>query len=141
MSEAAEEKQEELNPEEVTEEKSEEGKGDEEEEINIPLHLHTKTIPTIVMLFGGGAAAIFTFVRHDELLTSLEIIFVALVVFLVIGDLIKLLLDRIQIEVPEENSAEKDKVIERSTGEEAGEALDEEGTTPQPEESPEQVET
>jgi len=109
-------------PEETQEEKTEEGNPDEEEEVVEPLHLRTRTVPTIVMLFGGGAAAIFTFVRHDPLLTSLEIIFVALVIFLVLGDIIKLLLDTIEIEPPGEKTGEKDKVIERSSGEEAGEA-------------------
>ncbi|MBQ9550011.1 MAG: hypothetical protein IJU87_04285 [Lachnospiraceae bacterium] len=109
-------------PEETQEEKTEEGNPDEEEEVVEPLHLRTRTVPTIVMLFGGGAAAIFTFVRHDPLLTSLEIIFVALVIFLVLGDIIKLLLDTIEIEPPAEKTGEKDKVIERSSGEEAGEA-------------------
>ncbi len=122
MSDVAEVENQETAPEEPQDEKTEEEKQDEEEEVVEPLHLRTKTVPTIVMLFGGGAAAIFTFVRHDPLLTSLEIIFVALVIFLVLGDIIKLLLDTIEIEPPEEKTGEKDKVIERSSGEEAGEA-------------------
>ncbi|MCR4590089.1 MAG: hypothetical protein K5668_04660 [Lachnospiraceae bacterium] len=117
-----EEGQEELtDPENTEEEKTEEENPDEEEEVPEPLHLHTKTVPTIVMLFGGASAAIFTFIRHDPLLTSLIIIFVSLVIFLVLGDLIKLILDSIVIEPPEKETGEKDKVIERSSGEEAGE--------------------
>ncbi len=136
-----EEGQEELvNPDDTEEEKTEEENPDEEEEIPEPLHLHTKTVPTIVMLFGGGASAIFTFVRHDKLLTSLIIIFVSLVVFLVLGDIIKILLDSIVIEPPEKTAGEKDKVIERSSGEEAGEA-GEEGGEPGNGESTEQIET
>ena len=123
MSDAAEEKVIETDPgeEKEEEEKSAESPEEEEEEKKL-LHLHTRTVPTMVMLFGGGAAAIFTFVRHDSLLTSLEIVFVSLIIFLVLGDLIKILLDSITI-VPPEEPGEKDKVIERSTGEEAGEQI------------------
>ena len=122
MSDTSEVENQDTDPEGIQEEKTEEENPDEEEEVVEPLHLRTRTVPTIVMLFGGGAAAIFTFVRHDPLLTSLEIIFVALVIFLVLGDIIKLLLDTIEIEPPAEKTGEKDKVIERSSGEEAGEA-------------------
>ena len=115
-------KEEQKDLSDTEEEKTEEENPDEEEGKIEPLHLHTRTVPTIVMLFGGGASAIFTFVRHDKLLTSLIIIFVSLVVFLVLGDIIKLILDSIVIEPPEKPAGEKDKVIERSSGEEAGEA-------------------
>ncbi len=139
MSDASEvEKQDEVAPEE-TEEKTEDENSDEEEKKEEPLHLHTKTIPPIVMLFGGAAAAIFTFVRHDPLLTSLEIIFVALVIFLVLGDLIKILLDTIQIVEPEEKTGDEDRVIERSSGEEAGET--EEESAPGEEVSTEEIES
>ncbi len=132
-------KQEEPAPEDTEEKKTEDGNEDEEEEIEELLHLHTKTIPPIVMLFGGASAAIFTFVRHDPLLTSLEIIFVALVIFLVLGDVIKIILDSIQIVVPEEKTGEEDRVIERSSGEEAGEP---EGEAPAGEEvSTEEIES
>ena len=78
MSEAAEEKTLDTeNPEETKEGAAEEIPEDEEEEEKKELHLHTRTVPAMVMLFGGGAAAIFTFVRHDTLLTSLIIIFVS----------------------------------------------------------------
>ncbi len=126
MSEPREEKNAEAeNPESTAEaEKNSEEVQDEEEPKAKPLHLHTKTVPTIVMLFGGGAAAIFTFVRHDSLLTSLEIIFVSLVIFLALGDLIKIILDSVTIEVPESKGANDDKVIEKegeTKEEEAGE--------------------
>ena len=115
MSDAAEDRiRESEEPEKDDEAKvNEEGSVDEEEQKKPPLHLRTKTVPTIVMLFGGGAAAIFTFIRHDSLLISLEIIFVSLVVFLVLGDLIKILLDGIAIEVPEKETDNDDKVIEK----------------------------
>ena len=128
MSDTAEVENQDTDPEGIQEEKTEEENPDEEEEVVEPLHLRTKTVPTIVMLFGGGTAAIFTFVRHDPLLTSLEIIFVALVIFLVLGDIIKLFLDTIEIEPPDGKTGEKDKVIERSSGEEAGEAAPETGS-------------
>ncbi len=111
----------------------EEAKEDEEEQKHKPLHLRTKTIPTIVMLFGGGAAAIFTFVRHDSLLTSLEIIFVSLVIFLALGDLIKIILDSITIEVPEKEEDNDDKVIEKE-GEAREEGENEETEGPPSEE-------
>lgn len=141
MSEVTEETKEELGVEE-----NPEGAGDPEEngeeEENTVTHLHTRQIPTIVMLAGGATAAIFTFVRHDPLLTSLEIIFVALVLFLVLGDVIKILLDGITIE-KKDVSENKDKVIERSTGEEQEETGREETGESSMEnvESPEEIET
>ncbi|MBQ7724727.1 MAG: hypothetical protein IJT63_03860 [Lachnospiraceae bacterium] len=141
MSEVTEETKEELGVEE-----NPEGAGDPEEngeeEENTVTHLHTRQIPTIVMLAGGATAAIFTFVRHDPLLTSLEIIFVALILFLVLGDVIKILLDGITIE-KKDVSENKDKVIERSTGEEQEETGGEETGESSMEnvESPEEIET
>lgn len=141
MSEVTEETKEELGAEE-----NPEGAGDPEEngeeEENTVTHLHTRQIPTIVMLAGGATAAIFTFVRHDPLLTSLEIIFVALILFLVLGDVIKILLDGITIE-KKDVSENKDKVIERSTGEEQEETGGEETGESSMEnvESPEEIET
>ena len=141
MSEVTEETKEELGVEE-----NPEGAGDPEEngeeEENTVTHLHTRQIPTIVMLAGGATAAIFTFVRHDPLLTSLEIIFVALVLFLVLGDGIKILLDGITVE-KKDVSENKDKVIERSTGEEQEETGGEETGESSMEnvESPEEIET
>ena len=140
MSEAAEEKTLDTeNPEETNEGAAEEKPEGEEEEEKKELHLHTRTVPAMVMLFGGGAAAIFTFVRHDTLLTSLIIIFVSLIIFLVLGDVIKLFLDSITIEPKSSGSGEKDKVIERSTGAETG---DQDSTgEAEGESNPEQVET
>ncbi len=140
MSEAAEEKTLDTeNPEETKEGTVEENPEGEDEEEKKELHLHTRTVPAMVMLFGGGAAAIFTFIRHDTLLNSLILIFVSLVVFLVLGDIIKLFLDSITIEPKPSEPGEKDKVIERSTGAETGEQEPSEGT--EGEGNPEQVET
>ncbi len=138
MSDAAEERNRESEePEKDGEAKvNDEGSQDEEDQKQKPLHLRTKTVPTIVMLFGGGAAAIFTFVRHDSLLTSLEIIFVSLVVFLILGDIIKILLDGITIEVPEHETDNDDKVIEKE-----GEAKEEGENGEAPETPPEEIET
>ncbi len=138
MSDAALEKTVETEENKGTEEEiNKEGSEDEEEESKKPLHLHTRTVPAMVMLFGGGAAAIFTFIRHDSLLTSLEIIFVALVIFLALGDVIKIFLDSITIEEKEEETGEEDKVIERSRGMDAG---DQTSDGNEGENSPEQVE-
>ena len=72
----------------------------------------------------------------------MEIIFVALVLFLVLGDVIKILLDGITIE-KKDVSENKDKVIERSTGEEQEETGGEETGESSMEnvESPEEIET
>ncbi|MBQ6968307.1 MAG: hypothetical protein IJP84_10455 [Lachnospiraceae bacterium] len=140
MSEVTEEKTVETeNPEEIREGETEENPEGGEEEEKKERHLHTRTVPAMVMLFGGGAAAIFTFVRHDSLLTSLIIIFVSLVIFLVLGDIIKLFLDSITIVPKPAEPGEKDKVIERSTGAETGEQESQEGA--EGESNPEQVET
>ncbi|MCR5526809.1 MAG: hypothetical protein K6F39_05435 [Lachnospiraceae bacterium] len=60
-------------------------------------NLKTATIPALIMLLGGAVTAIAAFVRHYPLLLMLELTFGALVVFLIIGVVVKIILDRIEI--------------------------------------------
>ncbi len=66
-----------------------------------PLHLKTKPVPAVVTLLGGAVAAIDVFVQQMELKDSLIIILVSMLVFLIAGEIIKLLLDRIEIPNPD----------------------------------------
>ena len=59
--------------------------------------LKTTTIPALVMLLGGAATAIAAFVRQYPLLLMLELTFGALIVFLIVGLVVKAILDSIEI--------------------------------------------
>ncbi|GEM_PF-975736 len=78
----------------------------EEKEPEI-VHLKTKTVPAIVMLLAGSVAAIDTFIQHYPLKNSLIIILATLLIFLFIGEIIKMLLDRVEVIVPEETMEEE----------------------------------
>ncbi|MBQ9505257.1 MAG: hypothetical protein IJU93_09635 [Lachnospiraceae bacterium] len=77
-------------------------KPEEEEKPPEEIHLKTKPVPAVVMLIGGAATAISCFVRKFPLLKMLFVVFIALLCFWIAGCIIKLLLDRIVIEPPEE---------------------------------------
>lgn len=93
-------------------------KADEEPK---PLHLKTKTVPAIVMLAGGLVAAVCVFVRQTELKTALVIIFVSLLAFLVVGDIIKIFLDRIELLTPDMVDADGNVIEKGKSEEEPGE--------------------
>ncbi|MBR1893037.1 MAG: hypothetical protein IJ815_05865 [Lachnospiraceae bacterium] len=75
------------------------------------VHLKTKTIPAVIMLLAGAVTAIAAFIRHYPVLLMLELTLGALVLFLVIGEIVKIILDRIvvirRIEVVEEKSEDE----------------------------------
>ena len=78
-------------------------------------HLNTKALPAIVMLAGGGTVAITVFVRHFSVLNILIAIFIGLVVFLIIGDIIKAIFDHVVL--VDKNAVGKDgEMIEKSSG-------------------------
>lgn len=80
----------------------------EEEKEPEKLHLKTKTIPAVTMLIAGLVVAIDTYFQKYTLKNSLIIILVTMVVFLIVGDVIKLLLDRVEIVVPVEQNEEEE---------------------------------
>lgn len=71
-----------------------------------PVHLKTKPIPAIIMLLGGAAVAVDVFIQHFTVLNFLIAVFVSLLGFLFIGEIVKLILDR--IELPNKNAVDKD---------------------------------
>ena len=79
-----------------------------EEEAPVTEHLKTKPIPAIIMLLGGSVSAVYTYIQGRELKDALIIIFVTLLIFLILGEIIKLLLDRIEIVVQSEEKEDGD---------------------------------
>ena len=78
------------------------------EEAPVTEHLKTKPIPAIIMLLGGSVSAVYTYIQGRELKDVLIIIFVTLLIFLILGEIIKLLLDRIEIVVQSEEKEDGD---------------------------------
>ncbi|MBR4175532.1 MAG: hypothetical protein IKR56_09345 [Lachnospiraceae bacterium] len=78
------------------------------EEAPVTEHLKTKPIPAIIMLLGGSVSAVYTYIQGRELKDALIIIFVTLLIFLILGEIIKLLLDRIEIVVQSEEKEDGD---------------------------------
>lgn len=95
-----------------------ENSGEDEEQQDGPevreeiTHLKTKTIPAIVMLLGGLVTSIYCFVRQYSVLMTLSYVFASLVIFLIVGGIVKLILDKITlkklviVDVPEEGDSE-----------------------------------
>ncbi len=80
--------------------------------------LKTKTIPAIVMLLGGLVTSIVTFVNRYTLKDSLLWILLALIVFLILGYIVRAILNR--IELPDDKAVGEDgEVIEKSADEAA----------------------
>ncbi len=59
--------------------------------------LKTKPVPAVVTLLGGAAVAIDVWIQKLPMRTALITILISLLVFMVIGDIIKLKLDRIVV--------------------------------------------
>ncbi|MBQ7584152.1 MAG: hypothetical protein IJT24_06030 [Lachnospiraceae bacterium] len=85
-----------------------------------PLHLKTKPVPAIVMLLGGGIVAADIFIQQLEFRKSLIIILVSLVFFLIVGELVKFLLDRIELPDPEAVDADGNVIQKGRSGESEG---------------------
>ena len=119
------------SPETSAERKKDDKKKPQEE----PVHLKTKPIPAIVTLTGTLAAAVDVFINQFELKQGLTIILGSLVVFLIAGEVIKIVLDRIELPNPdsiddegnviEKGKSEGEEGEEESGDEEAGEMQEE----------------
>lgn len=81
-----------------------------------PLHLKTKPIPAVVMLLGGGIVTADVFIQQIEFRKSLIIILASLVVFLLAGELVKYLLDRIELPNPEAVDADGNVIQKGKSG-------------------------
>ena len=81
-----------------------------------PLHLKTKPIPAIVTLLGGSVVEIDVFIQQLDFRKSLVIILASLVVFLVAGEIVKLLLDRIELPNPDAVDADGNVIQKGKSG-------------------------
>lgn len=77
-----------------------------------PKRLKTKTVPAVVMLMGTAATAVFTFLRKYSLKDELIAIFVTMIIFLILGNVAKIILDRFEL-ADKEAIAEDGEVIEK----------------------------
>ena len=57
--------------------------------------MKTKLIPALIMLLGGATACIFGMKNHYQTTEFLTMLFIVLLVFYMLGSIIKMLLDRI----------------------------------------------
>ncbi len=103
----------------------------EEEKKNAPVKLKTRPVPAVVTLIGGAAAAVVCVVRHLDLQMSLIVILISLCVFLILGDIIKVYLDKIEIppvrEIEEGVDSEGEMIEKSSAGEDDGDMAGQEG--------------
>ena len=114
----------------------------EEEKKKAPIKLKTKPVPAVVTLTGGAAAAIVCFAEHFDVRIGLIFILISLCVFLILGDVIKMLLDRIELPRPieeDDNAVDSEgEMIEK--GSVGDETLIEEGVGENPGEEQEEAE-
>ena len=92
----------------------------EEEKKNRPVRLKTKPVPAVITLLGGAVSAIAVCIMRYPLHLSLVIILGSLLVFLVLGDVIKISLDRVELppELEEEEGVGEDgEMIEKGPAE------------------------
>ena len=74
--------------------------------------MNTKRIPAIVMLLGGTVACVVTYINHYDLQEMLMVLISALLVFLILGLVIKLILDSFKL--PEEDKVDDEgEVVEK----------------------------
>lgn len=84
-----------------------------------PKRLKTKPVPALVMLFGGSVVAVDVFIQQLDLKTSLLLILAGLVIFVIIGQIVKLLLDRIELRDPETENVDGNVIEKGKSGERA----------------------
>ncbi len=70
--------------------------------------MNTKKIPALVMLLAGSVAAIVTYINHYSFEDMLVVLILTLIVFLIIGVVIKLIFDSFQIKTPDEDRVDDD---------------------------------
>lgn len=77
--------------------------------------MNTKRIPAVVMLLGGAVACIVTFINHYSLKDMLVVVTLSLVCFLVLGVIIRLVLDSFEMPEDVEVVDDEGEVIEKQT--------------------------
>lgn len=96
-----------------TEDLEEERAKDAEEEFD---RLKTRQLPALIMLLGGAVAALLTYIRDFQLSEMLIIVLVSLLVFYIVGLILKRIFDSFRIrrkEQEEDGVAEEGEVIEK----------------------------
>lgn len=104
--------------------------------------MNTKKIPALIMLLAGSVACIVTFLNHYSLIDMLVTLLWVMLIFLVIGLIIKMILDSFKLPSDESLDDNDGEVVEKQLseegediGEDVGdgdsfEANDDEGMTP-----------
>lgn len=72
--------------------------------------MNTKSIPAIVMLLAGFIACIAGMHAHMEVAGFLKMLLIVLIIFYILGCVIKLILDRNFVEVQEEETTDGDQI-------------------------------
>lgn len=79
------------------------------------MFMNTNRIPALVMLLAGAVAVIVTYINHYSLEDMLVVLILTLIVFLIIGVVIKLIFDSFHIEeVDEDRVDDEGEVVEKT---------------------------
>lgn len=79
------------------------------------MFMNTNRIPALVMLLAGAVAVIVTYINHYSLEDMLAVLILTLIVFLIIGVVIKLIFDSFHIEeVDEDRVDDEGEVVEKT---------------------------
>ena len=90
--------------------------------------MNTNKIPALVMLLAGSVAVIVTYINHYSLEDMLAVLILTLIVFLIIGVVIKMIFDSFHIEEPDEDRVDDEgEVVEKTELSEESEGGEEEG--------------
>lgn len=81
--------------------------------------MKTKNIPALVMLLGGTVACIVAYINHYNLQDMLEVVLISLLVFLVLGVIIRLILDSFKI--PNDQQVDDDGEVVEKQGDDSEE--------------------
>ncbi|MBR1478102.1 MAG: hypothetical protein IJ608_09110 [Lachnospiraceae bacterium] len=97
--------------------------------------MNRNTMPLLLVLISGLATLIVTFFSEYELVARLLILFVVMLIFYILGSIIKFMLDRFDIE-NEKRLMEEGDVIDKESGESVGGMGDSEGSVSETEAEP-----
>lgn len=90
--------------------------------------MNTNKIPALVMLLAGSVAVIVTYINHYSLEDMLAVLILTLIVFLIIGVVIKMIFDSFHIEEPDEDRVDDEgEVVEKTELSEENEGGEDEG--------------
>lgn len=84
--------------------------------------MNTKRIPALIMLLAGAVACIVTYLNHYDLKDMLTTLLWVLLVFFIIGLIVKKIFDSFQM--PDENAVDDEGEVVEKQGEEESESED-----------------